>query len=574
MQLPKLSLPRWQARERPPVPMDGEPLAWCVFLSLIGAALVAGSTWLLIVFIAGSVGHFDWFFDYRTGNEGAPKFDWYFESALHMPVAIGLALFCFGIACYNVIWWELRKRARSDGARRVYLGTGLFVALFMIAGATVVQQKGTEARDRDKLVAAQTADVAAVTAATRTSLAEAELKRLTNDSLTTYQAQAARDGAKAWQRRIDIARGIKDAQLPMIEKALASAERADELRAQLEAKVVAQEVAKVGAVTASATPAAEGWMARTTRAIEDLRKPATSILGEWLAILIVSSAIGAWFSRKPAEDVEPANVMMIEDHSAEAVPAAQPYTQATEKREQYYDEDGNKIVRRKATWAKVPTSKAKRKVPDGKGRMVDDTTDYEAPAPADKTRLNEEYGDGEPNDADAGRGEGAEVVSRVHVANGLSSAVAREPEVQTSPFAEQAPQDAPQAVAEMEDVGMENNGASISPAGDTALAAAHGDDGVDSADGGGALGDGANAADGEVLQQPSAVHSIPDEDLDRPEITLADETVAVLEAAEIIKDGDLPDQFIKDGALDEEAVREHMATERGLPAPRETEEAA
>ena len=58
-------------------------------------------------------------------------------------------------------------------------------------------------------------------------------------------------------------------------------------------------------------------------------------------------------------------------------------------------------------------------------------------------------------------------------------------------------------------------------------------------------------------------------------LILEDEEVEALDEIGLIKDGDLDEKFItEDGKVDADAVREHMATERGLPAPREDAEAA
>lgn len=80
-----------------------------------------------------------------------------------------------------------------------------------------------------------------------------------------------------------------------------------------------------------------------------------------------------------------------------------------------------------------------------------------------------------------------------------------------------------------------------------------------------------------AVAEPEAPAPVEPEPAAEPEapLILSDETVEALEGAGIVKDGELPDQFVTaEGDLDTEAVREHMSKERGLPAPREDAEAA
>lgn len=292
-----------RARE---LPHGAAPLLWCVLLTLVGVAALAGSTWMLLVFIAGSVGHFDWFSSYVASQDGVSRWEWNIESDVHWHVAIGLFLFCVAIAIFNATWLEARKHLHG-AIRSVVTGIGIAVALFMISGAIVVQQRGTDARAQDDAVAIQAAQVDANAARERLETARQTLREMRNHE-NQYMAVAATVGAAEFERSYlspqQRARETPE-RVRLLERSLGAARRADALEveiAQLE-RETAQ--AAVGAAQAQAvTVRAEGFMAAPTAILEDARKPITATLGELLALTAFGFALASWRSRRAARDVQ------------------------------------------------------------------------------------------------------------------------------------------------------------------------------------------------------------------------------------------------------------------------------
>jgi len=374
MNFPKLPRFAWPAPRQKETPTQGAPLAWCYLLTAVGVCALIGSTWMLLVFVAGSVGHIDWAFSYRATEQGVQESAWHYEASIHLLIGIGLFLFCLAIAMFNATWLEARKHLR-DLTRIVVTGIGVAVALFMISGAIVVQQRGTDARARDEIVTAQTAkagagSIAAQIAAIDQRLAAMRDKRTNNE----YAAAAANVGVAAYDEGYLSAAAL--ARTPaerrdIVRRARGAAIAADALENEKRGLVGQLGAATVETVEAEAVAVkADGFMAGPVAFLEDLRKPVTAVLGELLALTAFSFALAAWASRREAEPIEPALPMMIEDFTDEPAPDPQPMD-APVKREVLYDDQGNRIVRRRATFAKVGVRRS--------GKKGDDTL-YEAAA--------------------------------------------------------------------------------------------------------------------------------------------------------------------------------------------------
>lgn len=296
-------------------------LLWCVLLTMVGVAALSGSTWMLLVFIAGSVGHVDWSSTYAATEAGVTANHWTFEMDIHWLVAVGLFLFCLAIAIFNATWLEARKHLQ-DIIKNIVTALGCVVALFMVSGAVVVQQRGTDLRARDEVIAAQTAQVGANEAAARLAYAQQRLREMRSNP-NSYMAQAASVGAAEWEHTyIAQARASNDPRLPMIERALGAARAADAQEAEIARLTVATAGAQTQTVQAAAvTVHATGFMAPVTAFLEDLRKPLTAVLGELLALTAFGFALAAWRSRRAPEGYGsiPQHQYMIEDHVGEEV---------------------------------------------------------------------------------------------------------------------------------------------------------------------------------------------------------------------------------------------------------------
>lgn len=355
-----------QAKKRSKaLPPGAAPMAWCVLLTMVGVAALAGSTWMLLVFIAGSVGHFDWYSVYTASQDGVSQWEWSLDSSVHWHVAIGLFLFCLAIAIFNATWLEARKHLYGV-IQNVVTGIGIAVALFMISGAIVVQQRGTDARARDNIVAAQSAQVDAAAARERLETARQTLREMRNHE-NQYMAVAASVGAAEFERSYlseEALAGSSAARRDLLVRSLGAARRADALEteiAQLERETA---TAAVTAVEAEAVDVrAGGFMAAPTAFLEDARKPITATLGELLALTAFGFALAAWRSRRTARDVERSGWAdeghRIEDMTDQPSIVPEPMEPA---REVVTDaETGEELVKikPKAYWRKRVTKKGK-----------------------------------------------------------------------------------------------------------------------------------------------------------------------------------------------------------------------
>ena len=314
------------------IPHGASPLLWCIFITLVGVFALGGSTWMLGVFIAGSVGHIDWFSDYVSTQTGVQRWEYSFSASVHWFNAIGLWLLCAAIGIFNAVWIELRKHFFGTFQKWI-TGLGIATAVFMVAGGVVVQQRGTDARTRDEVAAVGTAQAGVAALDAELAALERRWETLCAPNLTTWQAQACRSGAAAWQDRIEIARGQyreNDPQFMIIARAIADAREGDRMQARLTELREQRARASVQTVrTETATVRAEGWMAPITSFIEDLRKPVTSILGELLAMSAFPMALAAWATRRGYSVPEvrsgwASDAEKIEDHSSEPGRPAQP----------------------------------------------------------------------------------------------------------------------------------------------------------------------------------------------------------------------------------------------------------
>ena len=334
------------------LPPGAAPLLWCVLLTGVGIAALVGSTWMLLVFVAGSVGHVDWHSDYSATNEGPASFVWSVSASIHWLVGVGLFLFCAAIAMFNATWLEARRHLAPGLMKNTMTAIGVAVALFMISGAIVVQQKGSDARAQDSAKAVQTARAGVAAVDAEIASIETEMERLCAPSLTTWQAQACRSGEAAWTDRVAIAKRQKSAQIDIIERAMADAKAGDAWRAQLRELRKQRAVAAVTTVSEEVqTVKAEGWMAAFTAFLEDVRKPVTATLGELLAMIAFGLAMSAWATRRAHEDVVAGAINgmwadeshMIPDMRADEKPRARPMVPNSE--EVFDAETGERLVK-------------------------------------------------------------------------------------------------------------------------------------------------------------------------------------------------------------------------------------
>lgn len=382
----RAALPKRKQREPEQYDPGRAPLLWCVLLTLVGVAALIGSTWMLLVFVAGSVGQVDWASSYVATEEGVTENTWHFQASIHWLVGVGLFLFCTAIAIFNATWLEARKHM-GGMVKHVVTAIGVLVALFMISGAIVVQQRGTDARDRDRIVEAQTAQVGVVAAQDRLNALREDLERLQGDnsiSSPSYQMQACRAGERGWAGYITQARARGDGRLDQIERAMNSAQECDRLKAERDGLMAQVSVARVEAVAVTAAPVSAGFMHDFTTVLEDARKPVTATLGELLAMTAFGFALASWRTRRAAAQMMPAvsvdEAHMIADMREDEPVAAEPMRPA--KRRARDGETGDPLTFVEGHWRR--TTEPKRAKP----RMRKDKDGVEVEAPAGVIRLN------------------------------------------------------------------------------------------------------------------------------------------------------------------------------------------
>lgn len=404
MNLPKFSFPKAVPREPDPPGVATATMQFWFFIAVWAFALL-GSLWMLVVFITGSVGRVDWFTSYEATEAGVKTNTWTVAADIHWAIAGGLFLFCAAIAIYNAVWLEMRRHTAPGLMRNVLTGIGIAVALFMISGATVVQQRGTDARARDDVIAAQSAQAGAAGIQAQIAAIDARLatmrdKRINNE----YAATAANVGAEQYKATY-MAPAMLARETPerrrLIERALGAAETAEKLEADKLALAGQLGAATVVAVKEQArTVRADGFMSSTATVLEDLRKPVTAILGELLAMTVLSAALAAWASRRQALAAEKpveTSALAIEDKTSEAVAPLATEQAAKEAAYAVFSEGGTaeEAASAAADAAQQVAQPTVRKV-DEQGRVwvggywrantkasgrPGDATEYEVPAP-------------------------------------------------------------------------------------------------------------------------------------------------------------------------------------------------
>jgi hypothetical protein len=113
-----------------------------------------------------------------------------------------------------------------------------------------------------------------------------DLADITNPALTTYQAQASREGAAAWAKRVAIAQAQKDYQADAIARALAAAERGDQLRKDRKAAMLALAAAPTQAAAAERIVTQGDWVTGLVDEIDRVRAVMLGAVQDLAALLL------------------------------------------------------------------------------------------------------------------------------------------------------------------------------------------------------------------------------------------------------------------------------------------------
>lgn len=350
------------------------PALWLIQITAFVTACAAFTEWCwAILFCVEATGGFRWHVDWAAGD--ASKWDWGAGFAANLPVLFALLTATVPIVLWSMIWLPMYQQARGAGIgrRATMMIAGLLANALVILSGTIVMNSNRQDHVREGLVVEQSAaqGVAAIDA--RLTVAKTELARMTDPANTTNEARAARAGVTGWKTYVAQAKtdpSVPSADRQRIERAMGSAQAADAVRARIETLTVAQAEAKPVAATQAVVQDHYGAaMNDFSQYAQVYRPPFVALICTLIGIWGAWWLVGLWERYAEREAAPP---LAIEDHSAEEKLEVDPAgLRGAEKREQLYDEDGNRIVRRRATFARVPTKKSGRR---------GDKTEYEAPA--------------------------------------------------------------------------------------------------------------------------------------------------------------------------------------------------
>ena len=285
--------------------------------------------WALL-FCVEATGSIDWNYETSAGNDAASASLWNFAFSTHWPVFLGLICATVPIVMLSMVWLPVQFSMRGTGRvrRGSVIAVGLLANVLVIVSGTVVMNYNRQDQVRDALVIEQTADAQRVMLTASVDDLRAELDTLMNHR-STYVATAASVGAAAYERDyVAQARATNDPRLPLLERALGSARRADELRAG----IVAARTAVAQAAPAAASQAnVEDTVGRELNTfaqyVEVWRPPFIAVICTLIGIF------GAWWVLALMQGLNPRDVMRsgwadeghrIEDLRAEAPVVPQP----------------------------------------------------------------------------------------------------------------------------------------------------------------------------------------------------------------------------------------------------------
>lgn len=206
------------------------------------------------------------------------------------------------------------KEERTPWTKVAVLFALVAFGALIVVTATKFQDGGRVEDARDAAIVEQQADQGRAALEAEKAYWQRELDALTATNLTTLQAQAARDGSQAWAARVAIAREQGAANLAALERAQASADRADEMRAEIVRLDVAIATAPVEAETAATVEVDRGateWITEAFAAVPLWFAIATEFLAlimKLVEFVLLRRAQSEWRAsqRAPAAPVQAA----------------------------------------------------------------------------------------------------------------------------------------------------------------------------------------------------------------------------------------------------------------------------
>lgn len=261
----------------------------------------------------------------------------------------------------------------------VFVALVAFAALIIVT-ATKFQDTGVVADARDAAIVEQRADQGRAALEAERDYWQRELDALTATNLTTLQAQAARDGSQAWSARVAIAREQGASNLAALERAQASADRADEMRAEIMRLEVAIASAPVEAETAATVAVDRGateWIADAFSAVPLWFAIATEFLAlimKLVEFVLLRRAQSEWRASQqqaPAAPVQPPT-------PAQPAPQEQPEPVQAEEVDAEVDEDAHEA----AALARAEEARARMRARQASMPIADDSEGLKRPRKA------------------------------------------------------------------------------------------------------------------------------------------------------------------------------------------------
>ena len=321
-----------------------------------------------MLFCIEATGHIDWNWETGLGSGQPTTSDWNFAFSAHLPVLIGLMCATAPIVMISMVWLPVQFVMRGSGRwrRGTVVAVGLLANILVIVSGTVVMNYNRQTQVRDALVVEQSADANRAMLQANVEGLQHELDTLMNHR-STYVATAASVGADAYERGyVAQARATSDPRLPLLERALGAARRADDLRGQI---LAARQAAATAAPAAATAATVQDDVGATLNSFAEhvtvWRPPAVAaittligILGAWWVIALLEHLNpkdvlrSGWADAEHRiEDMRGAEVVDSEGRRKEVEPMDPPRTVVTDA------ETGEEMTRVKPHWRKLKKGK-------------------------------------------------------------------------------------------------------------------------------------------------------------------------------------------------------------------------
>lgn len=339
-----------------------------------GCAAITEWVWAML-FCIEATGKINFTTDWGAASAAPTSWTWAAAFSANVPILFGLLLATVPIVAWSMIWLPMVMQARGAGrGRRVTMAiAGILANLLVILSGTIVMNGNRQDHVRGELVQEQSAAQGRAAIQARLQVAKDELARMTDSSMTSNDARAARAHVAGW--RTYVAQATSDPSVPAadrqrIVRAMGSAEAADALRARIEQLTVSRATAAPEAASAAVVADNYGQgMNDFAQYAQVYRPPFVALICTLIGIWGAWWLVGVWerhLATRQEPDYDEAH--MIEDHSADKPVAAQPYDQAT--KEAFYDgETGEKLIK-----VRQKAKEYLRKAPKGKKIAVDMAT--------------------------------------------------------------------------------------------------------------------------------------------------------------------------------------------------------